>query len=165
MDIRMPDMDGSEATRRIRDAATLDPRTANHKPIIIALTASAFEEDRLAIMASGCDDFLRKPYRNSDLFRLMAKHLGVRFIYETHTEETPARSEEADKDILDSKRINALPGEWVADLRKAALRTDLKWANKVIHRIRKQDDPLAEALARVVGKYRFDIIQDLVKEA
>jgi two-component system sensor histidine kinase/response regulator len=51
--------------------------------VIIALTASAFEEQRLAILEAGCDDFLRKPFREEQLFEKIAHYVGVRYIYES----------------------------------------------------------------------------------
>jgi two-component system cell cycle response regulator DivK len=64
MDLEMPEMDGWEATRRLK----ADPTTATIP--IIALTASAFESDREKSMAAGCCDFDTKPV---DLPRLLGK--------------------------------------------------------------------------------------------
>ena len=58
MDVQMPGMDGHEATRRIREL----PAHQN-RPWIIALTAGAFEEDRLNAFRAGMNDFLNKPLR------------------------------------------------------------------------------------------------------
>ena len=55
MDLRMPHMNGNEATREIR-------QTLAHGMPIIAVTSSVFEEDREACMAAGMDDFLVKPF-------------------------------------------------------------------------------------------------------
>jgi CheY-like chemotaxis protein len=55
MDMQMPEMDGLEATRRLREI----PLAA--QPRVIAMTASAFEEDRHACIAAGMDGFLAKP--------------------------------------------------------------------------------------------------------
>ena len=57
MDCQMPEMDGFEATRRIRQ----QPESGKHLPIV-ALTANAFEEDRKQAMAAGMDDFVTKPF-------------------------------------------------------------------------------------------------------
>jgi CheY-like chemotaxis protein len=65
MDMRMPIMDGYEAMRRIR--AT--PGGAQAR--IVAVTASAFDEDVCAIQQSGADDVLRKPYRKEALLRVV----------------------------------------------------------------------------------------------
>jgi CheY-like chemotaxis protein len=69
-------MDGYEATRRIK--AT----TQGMATIIIALTASALEEDKQIILSEGCDDYMRKPFVENDLLEAAARHLGVRYIYE-----------------------------------------------------------------------------------
>ncbi|MCP4579102.1 MAG: response regulator, partial [Deltaproteobacteria bacterium] len=74
MDIAMPVMDGLEATRRIK-AGENGPKT-----IIIALTAHAFENEREKILAAGCDDFVRKPFKEHEIFEAMCKHLGVKYI-------------------------------------------------------------------------------------
>jgi PAS domain S-box-containing protein len=58
MDVHMPDVDGIEATRRIR---TLESEADTARTPIIALTANAFGEDREACTAAGMDDFLVKP--------------------------------------------------------------------------------------------------------
>ena len=76
MDIRMPVMDGLEAVRRIRATK------AGADTKIIALTAHALEEEREPIMAAGCDDLVRKPIREQELFEALARHLRLKFIYE-----------------------------------------------------------------------------------
>ncbi len=59
MDVQMPDMDGLEATRRIRAAEALDPSGPATR--IVALTANAYAEDRDACLAAGMDGLLVKP--------------------------------------------------------------------------------------------------------
>jgi CheY-like chemotaxis protein len=76
MDMRMPMMDGYEATRRIK--ATVQGQAT----VIVALTASALEEDRRLILSEGCDDYVRKPFREEALFEALQRHLGVAFVYE-----------------------------------------------------------------------------------
>ncbi len=65
---------------------------------------------------------------------------------------------------LTPEALAALPEEWFAALRDAAEETDPEAANAVIQRIRKQDEPLADALAALVKTYRFDIVQELLIE-
>lgn len=72
MDIQMPDMDGLEATRQIRDRAGPNQATP-----IIALTGNVFEEDRQSAMAAGFDDYLAKPIRPAALGEALAKHLST----------------------------------------------------------------------------------------
>jgi CheY-like chemotaxis protein len=63
MDVEMPELDGLEATRRIR-AARPDP---GDRPWIIALTANAMQEDREKALSAGMNDFLTKPFRSEHL--------------------------------------------------------------------------------------------------
>jgi len=62
MDVQMPEMDGLEATRRIRADQSL-----SHRPVIIAMTASAMHADEEKCIAAGMDDFIPKPTRLEDL--------------------------------------------------------------------------------------------------
>jgi signal transduction histidine kinase/DNA-binding response OmpR family regulator len=62
MDVQMPEMDGLEATRRIRQ--DIPPE---RQPSIIAMTANALHEDRVACLAAGMDEYLSKPVQVSDI--------------------------------------------------------------------------------------------------
>ena len=70
MDMRMPGLDGLEATRRIR----LIPR--HGRTAIIAMTANVFAEDRAKCFQAGMDDFLMKPFSPDALFGILLKRLG-----------------------------------------------------------------------------------------
>jgi CheY-like chemotaxis protein len=65
----MPEMDGFEATRRIRKK---EKGTSAHTPII-AMTALAMEEDRSHCLAAGMDDYISKPIRKEDLFAVLER--------------------------------------------------------------------------------------------
>jgi len=75
MDFRMPVMDGHEAIRRIRAMA------GGEKPKIIAVTASAMDENRQELLGIGADDFISKPFRDAELFQKIHAHVGVEFVY------------------------------------------------------------------------------------
>ena len=79
MDMRMPVMDGYEATKRIKST------TKGQATVVVALTASVFEEQRTVVLSAGCDDFVRKPFRDKDIFDVLHRHLGVRFLYAVRT--------------------------------------------------------------------------------
>lgn len=74
MDIQMPHLDGWSATRRIRSQEQHQGRAAVP---IVALSASAMEEDRQASLAAGCDDFVAKPLGRSQLLALLQQYLGT----------------------------------------------------------------------------------------
>ena len=73
MDIHMPDMDGVEAARRIRELYPEAARAGAGRPPIVALTANAFAEDRATYLAAGLDDYLAKPFEKTDLAALFAR--------------------------------------------------------------------------------------------
>jgi len=92
MDMRMPVMDGYEATKRIRAQASPMKR-----PAIIAVTANVLEEGRAAVMSTGCDDIVIKPFREADIIEMLQKHINVKFVYaadEIQTEKTNLKSVE-----------------------------------------------------------------------
>lgn len=68
MDLRMPVMDGLEATRQIKAQLPDLP--------IIAITANAFDSDRQKALTAGCDDFLAKPVGAATCLAAIAKYIG-----------------------------------------------------------------------------------------
>lgn len=77
MDLRMPRMDGYEATKRIKTS----PQGIS--TVIIAMTASTFEQERAIILGSGFDGFVQKPFHEATLRDHLTRHLGVQFICES----------------------------------------------------------------------------------
>jgi CheY-like chemotaxis protein len=157
MDMRMPVMDGYEATRRIK--AT----TKGQATVIVALTASAFEEDRVLILSGGCDDFVRKPFREAEIFDRLTKHLGVRFVYEDQAQPPAARPAEAED--LTPADLAALPAARVAELHQAAAQADADLVLDLIEQARPGHESLADALMGLVQNYRFDTIMALTQSA
>ncbi len=150
MDMRMPVMDGYEASRRIKEMS------GDGQVRIAALTASAFEEDREAVMAAGCDAFVRKPLKENELFKVMGDLLGVRYVYE----------EEPEPGVPVSRlELDELPAELVSGLNEAALALDMEKLYKVIERIQALSPQQANALRAAADDYRFDeILKALHKE-
>jgi CheY-like chemotaxis protein len=66
MDVQMPEMDGIEATRIIR-------QQSYHQPVIIAVTANAMQDDKEACMQAGMDDYISKPIELEKLMTLLEK--------------------------------------------------------------------------------------------
>ena len=68
MDIRMPEMNGLDATRIIKEVT--------HNTPVIALSAYAFDENIREAKAAGCDDFMAKPFRVEDLIEICARYIN-----------------------------------------------------------------------------------------
>ncbi|MCG8462714.1 MAG: response regulator, partial [Holophagales bacterium] len=130
MDMRMPELDGYEATRRIRRAeAELEVR----RTLIVALTATAFEHDRQRILSAGCDDVVIKPFREGVLFAKLEEHLGLRFLTRKEPvarDPAPSSSEQA---ATASSRGGDTPGRPAADPLRILVAEDNP-ANQVVAR-------------------------------
>ncbi len=159
MDMRMPLMDGYEATRHIK--AT----TRGQATVVIALTASAFEEDRVDILMAGADDFIRKPFRLAELYDALMKHLRVRFVYEEQAAPADQARLPATAPVLTREAIMGLPAEWVGQLYYAATLGDSRQLVHLIEQIRTQHPALAEDLLQLVADFRFDTITAVTERA
>jgi CheY-like chemotaxis protein len=160
MDMRMPVIDGYEATRYIK--SEIRNRQSEIRTVIVALTASAFEEDRERVLAEGCDDFVRKPFREGEIFDMLAKHLGVRFVYEEL--ERDGEKRQVTSDLL-ARDMAGLPAGWVSDLQEATVKADLNLMLILIDQIRDGDPALADALADLARDFQYQKILTLLEES
>lgn len=101
MDVQMPVMDGLEATRAIRKSAK------NRQTPILALTASAFDEDRQRCLAAGMNDFIGKPVDPDALYKTLLKWLPIQSRW-LKAIAAPASSQETSYDVL-SQKLSAIP--------------------------------------------------------
>ena len=145
MDVRMPLMDGVEATRRIKSTE------AGVHTKIIALTAHALEDERREILAAGCDDFVRKPYRDFEILDALSKHLGIRYRHSdsgsTETETLPPGSI--------AEELRRLPEPLVQDLLTAVQFLEGPPILAAIVHIGEADPRLGERLRRMVENLQY----------
>ena len=153
LDMRMPVMDGYDAARTIRGLPGGD------KVKIVALTASAFEEDREYILAAGCDDMVRKPLEETVLFTVMGKLLNLRYRYEDVkvATRTKTHQDEFDFSVLSPAKLQKLA--------EAAVALNLDAIQKLLVPIRESDPEIALALDGLAQTFRFDLIADRVRAA
>jgi len=142
MDMRMPIMDGYEATRQIRSLPSGD------QVKIVALTASVFQEGLDEILEAGCDDILGKPFEEEKLFQLMGKLLNLKFRYADTKPHAPAN---LDLSVLDSDLRQAI--------RQAAESLDLDAFAGIIEQIKQTWPELANNLELLVNEFRFEQIK------
>jgi len=160
MDARMPGMSGYEAAQHIREFEGHPPYLL--APYIIALSASSLEAERTEALKKGCNDFLRKPFLESDIFGLLSKYLNISPVYE---KESPKQSNPPSQDTIPSLNSVALitvTEKCRHDFETAIDRLDVEMAMEVIHRIQGQYPDAAETLAELVRMYRFDVLHDFV---
>ena len=153
MDMRMPVMDGKEATRHIK------AQPGGQETVIVALTASAFEEDKAEVLALGCNDFVRKPFREMEIFDVLVKHLDVRFVYEG----TDVERKDREIDTLDPTALAKMPSDWMAALRQATREGDLARMLALIEQVQEHDAALAEGLAHLAHNFEYDAILELIQ--
>lgn len=159
MDMRMPVMDGYEATKHIKST------TKGNATAVIALTASVLEEEKAIVLSSGCDDFVRKPFSEQIIFDTLAKHLGVKYIYE----QTPTYAQASDLDIaiIDPQKLldilKTMPKSWVNQLYSSALEADKNASLQLITNIPIKNNALEKSLTQIVCSFQFEKLIDLVE--
>jgi CheY-like chemotaxis protein len=158
MDVHMPVMDGLEATRRIK----ADPR--GKETVIMALTASAMDDDRRAASQSGADDFLAKPCHEDELLEKIRVLLNIAYDYEetSDAEGQPPAAAEA----LCPEKLRRLPQDLIAELRDAVLDGNKNLLNRLIVKVRETEDTVAaQALQGLADRYEYDVLTRLLEEA
>jgi signal transduction histidine kinase/CheY-like chemotaxis protein len=157
MDMRMPVMNGYEATQYIKS------QLKGQATFIIALTASTFEEEKSIVLSSGCDDFVRKPFRESVLFEMMAKYLGISYVYEASRELNSIQDHLITDFLLEPSALTVMSRDWLFQLEQAALELDEKLIVELLSQIPDEHTLLARALKNKVDDFDFDDIAHLIQ--
>jgi CheY-like chemotaxis protein len=156
MDIRMPTMDGLEATRRIRATQ------AGDSPVIIAVSASAMDEDRNQGIQSGVDDFISKPCREDELLEKIRVRLGISYLYAVDERLKGTESVAALASVLNAE--TPLPAELIEQLRLAVLNGENDRLDALIGEVMEYDAPFAGTLRDLADKYEYDALTRLLEE-
>lgn len=155
MDIRLPVVDGKEATRQIRK---LDNSGSTK---IVALTAHALEEERKEILEAGCDDFIRKPFRDTVILEALEKHLHVRFEY---ADETTVKATDLEEGCLNITHLKNLHPDIIHELYNAALLLDNEKCHAISLIIKEQDEIAGNCLQRMIKNLQYREILDIVDQ-
>jgi len=151
MDFRMPVMDGHEAIRRIRAMPGGDD------PKIIAVTASAMDDNRQELMEVGADDFIGKPFREAELFQKIHAHVGVEFQYAE--DSSVAAKEEATE--LTPESLAGWPQDLIDPMREAVITADLDQLLEKIQEVEARDPRIAQGLRRLAEGFHYQKLLDL----
>ncbi|MBS1197785.1 MAG: response regulator [Proteobacteria bacterium] len=149
MDIRMPVMDGIEATRIIRGL----PEGAQAP--ILALTASALREEQPEILAAGCNDVLFKPVNVQQLLMAIAAFLPVEYRYEAPSSETGASAGYFERHSQPEVEEAQLPEELWQVLMTSAQRLDGETIEARLPEVARLAPALAQNIGRCVQGFDF----------
>ncbi|MBP0020365.1 MAG: response regulator [Cyanobacteria bacterium SBLK] len=159
MDLQMPVMDGYEATQRIR------AKIVEQAPAIIAITASILEEEQASLSQSSFDDFTRKPFHTTTIFDKLAKHLGVRYLYEEKQAITPKPIQSTLSEEEARKILKTVSRTWMSQMQDATNRLDEESIVQLIQKIEPQHPQLSKMLMSLSQTLRFDAILNLISDS
>ncbi|MBP0019404.1 MAG: response regulator [Cyanobacteria bacterium SBLK] len=157
MDIRMPVMDGYRATQKIRSLPGGD------RPIIIALTASTLSQKRSQLLKVGYNDLVVKPFREDVIFEKMAKHLGVKYLYEQPSVDSAFEMPDSRISLqFTLQSLSKVSVSLLEQLADAADTGDPLLVKQAIGQLPDSQSQLKARLLEWVAEFRLDLIGDLV---
>jgi CheY-like chemotaxis protein len=158
MDMRMPVMDGYEATKQIKS------HLKGQATVIIALTASIFEEERAIVLSAGCDDFVRKPFRQDAILEKIAHYLGVRYLYAPDLPPLEALKP-TPTPLITPDALKIMSPEWLIALNYNAKAASGEQILQLVQQIPPSHSHVAEFIIVLVNNFSFDQIMDLAQKA
>ncbi|WP_035992017.1 PAS domain S-box protein [Leptolyngbya sp. KIOST-1] len=161
MDLRMPEIDGCEATRRIR--AEFQALGETPEPVIIALTAQASYDQYNQALAAGCDDFVSKPVQLRVLLTKMAEHLSLRYCYSDQgAKGLPAPPHPP---RLEPGALRVMPPDWVSALHQASVLCDSTAVAQLLDQIPPEHQSLLDSLTQLTQEFKFEVLMQLTSPA
>lgn len=158
MDIRMPEMDGMEATRIIKNSES------GRSIVIVALTAHALEEEREWILKAGFDDFVKKPFEENDIFGTLSKHLSLKYIYEEMQKIESSRKSEVDTEELHPGKMSVLPDDLLQQLQQSVLELNMEKTLSLIDKVNEYDVSLAKSLKTLANQLNYERLLKILDE-
>ncbi|WP_299410674.1 ATP-binding protein [Acaryochloris sp. IP29b_bin.148] len=159
MDMQMPEMDGYQATQQIKAAVQ------GKNTIVIALTASVFEENKQKVLDAGCDDFVRKPFQQNEVLQKMAAHLGVQYLTTSDHQSLNAHQQiySSQRDSLNPDSLRGMSPEWLEEFgQRAKQGNDLRLL-QLIEQIPPEYQATASELTHLIENYQFEQLVQLIE--
>jgi len=151
MDMKMPVMDGYQATKEIRS------RAGGEHVVVIAVSAGAWEEEKKTVLTEGADDFIRKPFREEDLLDILGNYLGIKYVYEEDgAEERGEIPPSSIREPLGSLSFENLPADLINELSEAALSLDVERMGELLQQVQVLNPVTAQAISRLLKRYDFE---------
>jgi CheY-like chemotaxis protein len=150
MDVKMPGVDGIEATRRIR--AT---EAGRRLPVVIS-SASVLHDERAHVLSTGADDFIPKPFGEDEIWAALERHLGPLFAYvDMPGTAAPGAS-------LERAAVHALGAGVVAELREALELGYVARVPEVLAGVPDEQRQTAAALTRLAASMEIETLLRLL---
>ncbi|OUL33783.1 serine/threonine protein kinase [Nostoc sp. T09] len=161
MDLVMTVMDGFEATHRLR-------MLPNFKEVVvIAISASVFDFEQKQSLELGCNDFLPKPFRLTELLEKLRIHLGLEWIYE-ETDNDPKEQKDVNlKSKIQNLQLIPPPAEEIAILLDLAMKGDLRSIAQKATQLEEMDEqllPFTTHLRKLAKEFKGRQIVDFIKQ-
>lgn len=148
IDVRMPIMDGIEATKLIRQL----PEGKNTP--IITVTAHAFEDEKVEIMESGTNEILHKPLQEKILFEVLKNHLGVKYLYD-ELDKGDTENRDGLPDFIAADAMALLPPKHVTQMCEAIKLGDYKQLQILIDELDPAHENIAQTLHSLAAHYDY----------
>jgi len=155
MDMRMPVMDGYEATRRIKATE------AGRATPVIAVTASAFKDQEAHVLVTGVSAYLSKPFRPEELFEVLGKSLGLPYVFADEVDKIQGHSEPSP---LKPESLAALPNELIQAMRQDVAEGDIAHLTELIAQVEKIDSNVARVLQDLANRYEYEKLSRWLEE-
>ena len=152
MDMFMPVMDGFEAIRTIRSLP------GGKEVKIFAITASVFEEDRQNILESGADEFIKKPFKEYEIFEKISDCLGIRFVSQP---VDPDIEKMKTGDRLTREMISTLPNKIKEQIKEAIINGDIESMESIILKLTSRHKTIAGQLLSLAKNFNFERLYQL----
>jgi signal transduction histidine kinase/CheY-like chemotaxis protein len=153
MDLRMPELDGMEASKRIRGLF------GGREVKIAAMSASAFSAERERVLEGGLDDFVRKPFRAEEIFECMGRHLGVRY----RQSPLPMMAAAVEPQSLRPEALAALSPELRRELVDAVTSLNRERIMTVIDHVGERDEELAAVLRGLGNRFAYTAMYEAMQ--
>jgi CheY-like chemotaxis protein len=154
MDLKMPNMDGFEATRVIKS------RKGGPSTKIIIVSASAYDIDKAQIAKLDADGFIRKPFEEKELFQKMGRCLDINYIYE----DAIPKNKKNYNNRLEKQDIEKLPNELKNSIIEAIKNAQIDKLKELIAECRDLSPEFAEKLVSLANRYEYEALLKLLEQ-
>ncbi|HEY9812870.1 MAG TPA: AAA family ATPase [Candidatus Sericytochromatia bacterium] len=167
MDLVMPVLDGFEATRQLR----MIPKFKD--TVVIAISASVLDPEQRQSIEVGCNDFLSKPIRQTELLEKLRVYLGIEWIYEDlienkpESQDTNSQLQNLTNSSIENEQLIVPSAAEIAKLLDLAMRGDLRSIAKEATKLKELDrqlEPFANHLCQLAKEFKGKQLREFLKQ-